>query len=573
MARTALAKNPQPHTSILLVEDQPGDAFVVSSLLDSSRHVNYTTHHVQSQAEALAALAAPRDYDVCLLDLTLPDAAGFSALIEIQELAPNLPVVVLTGINDTELAKRAVGRGAQDYLLKDELEVGTLIRAIDYGMERKRIAKSLFQRANFDTLTGLANRDLFTSRLRHSLARAQRSRVALAILFIDLDRFKPINDTHGHEAGDEALRTAAQRIKSCLRAYDTAARFGGDEFAVLLEGVSNPRDAATIARKILAALIATMNYSGKKLELGASIGIAFTRDDVEQETLLLQADTAMYHAKKDGGNTCRFYAESMQSEANARLGMEEDLRTAIKHDELRLHYQPLIHPNGATLGVEALLRWKHRERGLLSAHEFLLSAEDARLMPELTQWICAQLINDLGKWKNLAPLTLAVNLSLSQLDAPELIAWLMPVLQEKILGQHRLALEIPEDLLAQLNPKRLALLGKLSEMGVSLHLDHFGRSALALSTLNALPFSLLKLDHSLIQSMSKDVPGDVLIRVAITLAHQLGMKAGAVGVETQWQAEALKGHSCDLIQGFITCEPMSGDELVQWMRRQESTRI
>lgn len=568
MAKSALALQTLPEIRVLLVEDNSSDAFVVSSLLNDNHLIDYRAHHVRLQSEAVALLAT-ESFNVCLLDLNLSDTDGFSALINIQEKAPGMPVLILTGMNDMALAKRAVGRGAQDYLLKDELEIGSLSRAIDYAMERKRLEKDLFQRANCDTLTDLANRDMFQSRLQMAVARSERSGSGVAVLFIDLDHFKHINDTHGHDAGDAVLKNVAQRIRAALRIYDTPARFGGDEFAVLLEGIHNARDAATVAHKILRSLSVPLHYHGQALCIGASIGIAFSDDHIAPETLLQHADIAMYHAKKEYGNAYRFYTESMHEETSARLNLEEDLRNAISSNQLRIAYQPCVNPDGeAVIGVEALLRWMHPARGLLLAHEFLPAAETSRLMPRIAKWMCLQLYQDIAMWnaKELPPLNIAINLSISQVDAPDMLEWITPIANKEFLGHHTLAVEIAEEAIVPISGARFMALAMLHDRGVSLHLDHFGHRSLPMTTLCSLPFSLLKIDRTLIQNMNKEIPTDVLISTAILLAHHLGMKAGAVGVEEQWQARALKAQSCDVIQGFLTMEPMTAGQLVSWLK-------
>lgn len=568
MVRSTLARQVLPLIQVLLVEDNPSDAFLVENLLGDSNIAEYKTHCVKTQSSAIEALAT-QSYDVCLLDLTLPDATGFSALIDIQEKAPDMPVLVLTGMNDMALAKGAVSRGAQDYLLKDEMEMTGLSRSINYAMERKRLEKELFQRANCDSLTGLSNREAFLNRLHMAIARAERTGMGIGVLFIDLDRFKPINDLQGHDAGDEVLRIVATRIKEVLRPYDTPARFGGDEFAVLLENMYNSRDAAYIARKIVKEISAAIPYHHLALEVSASIGVAFSYAPAEAEMLLHHADTAMYHAKRDGGCAYRFYADSMHEETLERLSLEEKLLAALQAKELRLYYQPFITPNGeAIVGVEALLRWAHPERGLLSAHEFIPAAEAARLMPEITEWICKQLREDIAVWNEqaLPPLSVAINLSVSQLDSSDVVEQLASVADKKLLGGHKFAVEIPEEAMSSLSQKRFLTIGKISALGIDLHLDHFGRGSLSLTALHSLPFSLLKLDMSLIKNMKDEVDGDVLIRAAIMLAHHLGMKAGAVGVESPWQAKILQSQSCDLMQGYLTMHPMSAEQLADWIK-------
>ena len=568
MAQSALAERPVSTIHILLVEDNPGDAFLFGSLLNDSSAAEYKMHYVRSEFAAIATLAE-ETFDVCLLELTLPDASGFSALINIQEKAPDMPVLILTGMHDTTLAKRAVSRGAQDYLLKDELELTILARAIDYAMERKRAEKELFQRANYDVLTGLANRELFMNRLKMVLSRSERLHLNVAVLYIDLDHFKAINDIYGQEAGDETLRTVAQRIRTSLRSYDTPARLGGDEFAILLEGIDNPRDVATVAQKCISLLANSIPYHGKNLQTGASIGIAFVQDSTVPEVLLQYADTAMYHAKKEGGNAYHFYAPEMHKEATARLAFEEELRAAIIAQQLKPYYQPSMSPNGKKiLGVEALLRWEHTGRGLLSAHEFLPVAEAARLMPEIGKLLCAQVQKDMAIWNmnRLPPLNITLNLSTSQLDVSEITKWLAPLAQKELLGKHRLAVEIPEEAVALHSPMRIAVLNKISQMGIELHLDHFGRGSLSLTALHSLPFCVLKIDTSLIQNMSNIHEDNILIRAVILLTHHLGMEVAAVGIENPWQMKELVKQGCDRIQGFLLARPMTAEELVEWLK-------
>jgi diguanylate cyclase (GGDEF)-like protein len=573
MPRTALSRRAEPALQLLLIEDNPSDAFVVGSLLDQFAGTPYDVQQAATQTQALQLLDE-QGFDVCLLDLTLPDADGFSALIELQQKVPTMPVLILTGVNDMALAKQAVGRGAQDYLLKDELDGTALARSVDYAIERKRTEKTLFERANYDGLTGLANRVLFETRLHLALAKAARLNAAAALLYIDLDGFKPINDLYGHNAGDEALKVTAQRLKTALRAYDTSARLGGDEFAVLLENISSPRDAAVIARKLIQAIAMPIPYYGKRIELGASIGIAFVDRPIAAEALLRNADTAMYQAKKEAGNCYRFYAPETHGIAQAHLKLEEELKTALNYAEFCLYYQPYLAASGdKVVGVEALLRWENPRRGTLQPEEFLPIAEVGRMMPEIGGWVGTRLRRDIALWNQqaLLPLEIALNLSASQLDAAGLIEWIAPVVKEDFLGNHQLVAEIPEDALASVDEGRRTTLLRLYEMGVNLHLDHVGRTSLPLQTLPTLPFSLLKLDRSMIQNMMDDRAGETITRAAISLAHDLGMKAGAVGVETVWQQQALAAQQCDVLQGFLTAQPMAAEQLAPWLAAKESS--
>lgn len=568
MGRLSPAKRQVPVYKLLLVEDDPSDAFLVESLLGGMTDADYQLEHVRTQSGAILALAQ-RSFDACLLDMSLPDASGFSALVDIQEKAPDMPILILTGLKDEAIAKRAVSRGAQDYLLKDEMKVEVITRSVGYAIERKRMEKDLFIRANHDGLTGLANRELFLSRLEMALARVSRTDSGVAVLFIDLDRFKPINDAYGHDAGDEALKMVAERLRASLRTYDTPARLGGDEFAALLEGIHSSRDAATVAQKIGDALVQPMFYQQHRLVIGASIGIAYIDEPAGLEEVLQHADAAMYHAKKEG-NTYRFYSADMQQQISQRIQMEEELRIGIAADEIRLYYQPYVAlADQKILGVEALLRWAHPDRGLLSAREFLPVVDSARMMPEISAWITGQLRRDIGQWnaEGLPPMEVAINLSESQLDDPRFLEWITPLAQKDFLEGHRLAAEISEEAILKISGTRFMTLAKLHELEIALHLDRCATNALPLTVLTSVPFSLMKVDASLVQKLNNDVSERVLISSVIILAHHLGIQVGAVGVETARQMEWLAEHACDIVQGLYTAEPMTAQQLAAWIKR------
>lgn len=567
MAKPALAQRPLPGTKLLLVEDNASDAYMIGEMLAATEGAAYEIHHVTTQAEAIAALAE-HTFDACLLDLSLPDTDGFSALLALLGKAPDLPVLILTGDNDMALAKRAVSRGAQDYLLKDDLEKALLSRSIGYAIVRKNSEKSLFQRANYDPLTGLTNRTMFESILAITLTRAARTGSGTALLFIDLDRFKSINDNEGHEAGDAVLKTVSERLQSVLRAYDTAARFGGDEFAVLLEAVATPRDAAAIAQKIISAILAPIPYRNKLLEVGASIGIAFTDKASSPGVLLQYADTAMYNAKKDGGSSYRFYAPAMHGLATANMRLEDELKTALHAEQLRLFYQPYMNVSDNTLlGVEALLRWEHPQRGMLAPDDFLGAAEAARIMADIGAWTALRLRRDIAFWSAsfLPPFEVSLNLSASQVGMPSLIDCLSPLAQKHIAGGHRLAIEIPEEALGSFTDAHFTMLHQLHAMGIALQLDHFGRGSLSLPLLLSLPFTMLKLDLTRVQDMVDGTGNDTLISAAILLAHQLGKKVCAVGVEIEWQRSKLTSLKCDALQGFLYTPPMDTKQLAEWI--------
>ena len=562
--------------SILVVEDNLSDQFLIRSLLDEMPSMHCRMYAVKTRLEALQMLAR-QSFTLCLLDLTLPDTTGFSALTDIQNVMPDLPVIILTGMDDADLARRALGRGAQDYLVKDELELHSLSRAIDYAIERKRIESTLFRRVCHDSLTGLMGKQLFESQLGMALLRAQRSPSGTAIFMMDMDGFRVFNEKHGYVAGDHVLHLMGQRFKEAVRAYDMIARMDNDRFAILFEGINHARHAAALAHKFLSLVSRPFSLrTGASCMVHISIGIAFTQQLVPPEEMLEHATSALMLAKQDGGNSYRFYEHVMQYSTAKALELEHSIQQGLKKDEFHLAYQPYapVHSEQA-MGVEALLRWANPTEGLLLRDSFFPAAETASLMPALGCLIGAHIQKDLVFWQHetLPSLEITLSLSASQLDSTDLLEWIRPLVQPEILGEHQLAVEIPEAVFAQNMINRVAVLCKLGNLGIRLHLNHFDGAVLPLQTLLMLPFSMIKLDASVLKRMVDHMEGDALLSTAALLAHHRGIRVAAVGVEMPLQKRLLAQHQCEVVQGHLTAYPMTAQQFSHWMKHTSSDTV
>ncbi|MEQ1528672.1 MAG: EAL domain-containing protein [Methylococcales bacterium] len=419
--------------------------------------------------------------------------------------------------------------------------------------------------AHHDALTGLFNRVLLRDRLNHALERAKREGGRLALLFIDLDRFKFINDTLGHPVGDEILKLTAQRISLSVRAEDTVARLGGDEFVLLLEDEVNKRRAAEVARKLIQLLVSPMTIDGHTLTVTASIGIALYPSDGEDvDSLLKHADLAMYRAKEKGRNTFHFFAAELSTGALDRLVMENALRGAVERKELLIHYQPQINfGNGELAGVEALLRWQHPEFGLVLPCRFISLAEEMGIIYEIGHWVlneaCRQTAEWLAQGYNIP--RVSVNLSMQQVERADLVKLVTEVLTNTGLAARRLELEVTESMIMNHPEKSIKVLDALRKLGVSLAVDDFGTGYSCLAYLKQLSLDRLKIDKSFVRDIGNDPNSEAIIRVIIALAKTLALTTIAEGVETAEQAAFLKDGGSDIAQGFWFAYPQTVADL------------
>jgi diguanylate cyclase (GGDEF)-like protein/PAS domain S-box-containing protein len=435
--------------------------------------------------------------------------------------------------------------------------------------ERKRAEEKVKHLAFHDSLTGLPNRLLFSDRLRVGMVHANRYREKLAVLFLDIDRFKVINDSLGHSIGDELLRRIAERVGGCIRQEDTIARLGGDEFTVLLPGIAKEEDAATIANKILEAVRLPFFIEHRELFITTSIGVTLYPDDgADPETLVRNADTSMYRAKEQGRDNYQLYAPAMNSRALERLSLESRLRQALQNRELVVYYQPLIElATGQIRGAEALLRWQHPELGLVPPGDFISIAEVSGLIVPIGQWVLRTACAQASAWqKNGYPLSVAVNLSSRQFQQADLVFQVTEALQQANLSPASLDLEITESNAMQNAELSISALWDLKNLGLSLSMDDFGTGYSSLNYLKRFPIDRIKIDQSFVRDVTRD-PDDAAIAAAIiAMAHSLKLTAVAEGVETEAQLEFLRAQKCDEMQGYLFSPPIPAaqfDELLE----------
>ncbi|MEW6542375.1 MAG: EAL domain-containing protein [Nitrospirota bacterium] len=430
--------------------------------------------------------------------------------------------------------------------------------------ERRLAEQRLDDLAYYDPLTGLPNRRLFLDLLNQALARARRTDRLVALMFLDLDRFKLINDSLGHAIGDLLLKAVASRLTASVRTSDTVARLGGDEFTVILEDLTSSEDAGRIAQKILDAVAIPVLLEGHEIFISASVGIAlYPTDDRERDSLIKSADTAMYTAKKDGG-TFQFYSADMNVKAVERLTLETGLRHALKRGEFVLFYQPLVDfHEGRMVGVEALVRWRHPERGLLLPNTFVPLAEETGLIVPIGEWVLRTACVQTRAWQEggFPLLRVAVNLSRRQFQQKNLIQVIQQVLNETGLAPHCLELELTESLLIEDSEETISALRALHGMGIRLSIDDFGAEYSSLGYLKRLPISTLKIDRSFVRDIATNPDDASITQAIITLAHCLNLNVIAEGVETEGQVEFLRAHRCNEMQGYYFSQPLTAGKM------------
>jgi len=433
--------------------------------------------------------------------------------------------------------------------------------------ERKVLEEQLEHQAFHDPLTDLSNRRLFIDRLGHALARTQRRRgKRVAVLFMDLEGFKVVNDSLGHETGDRLLVAVSQRLKGCLRPEDTLARFGGDEFVVLLEDVEGPQEAVRVAERIIDELKNRFVLDGRELYARASIGIALGEDRTKDpDDLLRDADTAMYRAK-DGGLGYSVFDQVMYEKAIERLEAENDLGRAVEQEEFVVHYQPIVSlQTGEVVAVEALVRWEHPERGLLDPEEFVPMAEESGLVIPMGEQVLREASLRAKEWQDahphLPPLVMSVNLSARQLSRPDLAASVEDILKETGLEGSCLTLDVTETIYVRALAGNTETLHRLRDLGAKISIDDFGMGYSSLAYLKRLPADSLKIDRSFVKGLGEDVEDTAIVHTIIELAHTLGLEVIAEGVESEGQATLLREMGCDMAQGYHFSKPLPSEEI------------
>src|ERR1700689_5402553 len=682
---------------LLMIEDNPGDVRLLKEMFAEQGLREMELTHVESLAEAEHYLAF-RTVDVILVDLKLPDAIGLESVRRAHAAAPRVPLVVLTKMDDESMSSEALREGAQDYLIKGQIDARGLVRALRNAVERKAMDEALFAEkeraqvtlnsigdavictnvsgkitflnlvaqkmtgwsceeavglrmaevlrimdaasgettpnpmemavgqnrtvllpsncilirrdgfeipiedsvspihnregkiegvvivfrdvsaaramsvqmaysAEHDFLTGLPNRMVFKDRLSKAIASAQRYNKQVAVLFLDFDGFKHINDSLGHPIGDKLLQSISKRLINCVRSSDTVSRQGGDEFIVLLSEVRHAEDAAITARRMLQAVAEAHSIEKRDLHITTSIGVSVFPDDGQNaETLIKNADTAMYQAKENGPTTYQFFTPAMNVRAVERQSIEEDLRGALKRQEFALHYQPEIDlKTGAITRAEALLRWTHPTRGPIPPMQFIPIAEDSGLILPIGAWVLREALKQSREWADagLPAITMSVNVSAVQFRNEKFLENLFAILDETGLDPKHLELELTESVLMKRAEFTASILKTLRDRGVQVSVDDFGTGYSSLSYLRKFPVDALKIDQTFIRHIGAAGEDTTIVSAVLGMARNLKLRVIAEGVEKLEELEFLRAHQCDEVQGFYFSRPVPPQQFVK----------
>jgi diguanylate cyclase (GGDEF)-like protein len=548
---------------VLLVEDDARAALELGDMLRSVWSRGLVISHTQHVGDAVQELA---DHGATCVLLDLHDQPTLEALGELSAASPATPIVVVADGDDGEMGIAVVRAGAQDYLVRSELDASRLVRAVTYAVERKRGEAALALQALHDPLTALPNRALFLDRLRGALDRSRRTSGPVAVLFVDVDGFKQINDTLGHGAGDRLLMELAERFRGMLRPMDTVARFGGDEFTFLFEGLESEQEAALVAHRVTQSASLPLALAGEQRTVSISIGVYMVTDPQEEiDDVIRQADTAMYRAKESGGDRFEVFEDVMAHLPGPRSHLERELRQAIERAELRVHYQPRVSFNDETglEGFEALVRWEHPELGLMEPVEFMSIAEETGLIVPIGEWVIDHALDQVERWRESRPgVTISVNLSARQLSDSHLVEHLADTIRDGGHDPAVLCLEVAEGALEAAPELAMRQLAALNELGITLAIDDFGTGTSSSITLSDLPVHILKIDTTLVSRLGLTDSDSDPVSDAVELGHALGLKVVAEGVETDAQLAQLRRLGCDGAQGFLFSEPMPEESVL-----------
>lgn len=551
---------------VLLVEDNPGDARLVELLLSEVVTSAFDILRAATLGEAFERLNK-NEFDVALLDLSLPDASGLDSVTALQSAAPYLPLVVLSGMADEEVALRAIQGGAEDYLVKGLGDGALISRSIRYAIERKKAEERLAYLSQYDSLTGLANRALFQDRLAQAVARAERDEAMVTLISLDLDRFKDFNDALGHSVGDMLLKTAATRLRECVRDGDTVARLGSDEFGIILENVSDVQFVASVAQKISTTLTEPFTMRDQEMYLSAGMGIA-VRPPSEADGLMRDANAALGRAKAAGPDNYQFFSPEMNVEAFERLAFESSLRRALEREEFELHYQPQVDLHtGRIVGAEALLRWNRPEQGIVSPARFIPVLEQTGMILAVGAWVMETACKQTREWRDrglMPDLRISVNLSAKQFAQRDLGEIISDILERTGLDPDALELEVTESLLMEdTEESNLKLRQLKADRGVRVSIDDFGTGYSSLAYLKRFPLDVLKIDQSFVRDLTEESDDASIVSAIVSLAHNLRLKVIAEGVETAAQLEYLRRQDCDEAQGYYFSRPLPTAEFVR----------
>jgi len=562
--------------NLLLIDDDTVDRMnTIRSLKKSPQQTEVT--EANSVEDGLKK-ALDQQFDLILLDYQLPTMNGLRLLKSLRQTTrKNTPVVMLSHSNDEKIALECIEAGAQDFIPKSEITASRLMRAILHAKERNKIEQQLLDSheklrtlAELDTLTGLANRYVFESRLSTALPMAKREGKSLALLMLDLDKFKDVNDSLGHAAGDTLLIEVAKRLQSTLREGELLCRLGGDEFAILVHQLENVSLVRLLSQRILATLAKPLTIEDHNLKVSASIGIAtYPECATDAGQLFKCADAAMYRSKENGRNQAHFYSKTLHEQAQKRIEIERELHQGLARDEFVLYYQPQVDAQSEKMvGVEALIRWQHPIKGLLGPIEFIAIAEDIGLIEAIGRWVLETACKQLHQWQKTfqlqdKDLSMAVNLSALQLGHTDFVEHIEKTLADNNISPDCLELELTESALIKNIAHSSEQLKALSSRHVQLALDDFGTGYSSLLQLQKYPFQVLKIDKSFIQPILDQNTDARFLRAINRFAKTLGLLVVAEGVETEPQKNWCQQLKFDRIQGYYFAKPMSADELAK----------
>lgn len=560
---------------ILIAEDDPVSRRLLQALLVKWGYEVVVTRDGEEAWSVLQQENAPR---LVIVDWMMPGMDGVQICRRVRDRHDSLYtyILLLTAKSQKEDIIRGIRAGADDYITKpfDANELNARLRAgkriLDLQSELISTRETLRVQATHDPLTNLPNRLLFSDRLTQRLADARRQKQALAVMYLDLDRFKIINDTLGHNLGDLLLKEVAQRLLHCLRDSDTLARMGGDEFTIILTNIESTDNATIVAEKVLDSLSGPFFLAGRELFISASIGISlYPSDGTDVETLVKNADTAMYRAKEQGRNMYQLYTESLNTAALEWMTLENSLRKALERQEFLVYYQPRVDMHTERiLGTEALVRWQHPEYGIVPPAQFIPLAEETGLIMPISEWVlhAACLQNKAWQDAGFEPMTIAVNISARQFQQENLVKTITDTLAKTDLRPEHLDLELTESTLMQDPDAAIAVLRELKSMGIRVSIDDFGTGYSSLSYLKRFPVDAVKIDRSFVRDITTNPDDAAIAGAVVAMAHSLKLNVIAEGVETLEQLEFLRNIKCNEMQGYFVSPPVPVDDLNHILR-------
>ncbi|MBN2443429.1 MAG: EAL domain-containing protein [Spirochaetales bacterium] len=562
--------------NILLIDDDEEDYLITRDIISEIKYRKYKINWISSYEKALREVQKDV-YDVFLIDYNMGAKTGLDLIDEMGDVNRNIPIIILTGLDDYEIDIQAMKRGVSDFLQKDKLSAEQLERSIRYAIEKKKAENQIFYLAYYDPLTNLPNRIFFNEQLKYALAHAIRYKRILAVMFLDLDNFKLINDSLGHHVGDLLLKEVAQRLHAIIRkdystaknnlktCVDTVARLGGDEFTISLTEITAFENASMIADRIIGSLNKSFNIEGHEIFTGVSIGISlYPADADDTDTLLKYADNAMYYAKNKGKNRFQYYQKSMNDDVMNKIDIINNIRKAKDQNEFLLYYQPKMNiKTGKLTGLEALIRWNNKGKGPIQPIDFIPFAKEHNLIEYITDWVLHEIGKQLLKWDRdkLKLLPVSINMHVNQFKNNDIIDYMKNIIDSYHISPGLLELEVTESIFMEDMNLIISNLNKLQSMGFFISMDDFGMSFSSLNRLKHITCNILKVDRSFIKSINESPTDNIIINSIISIGHALNMEIIAKGVETVPQFEFLDQNNCNSIQGYLLSPPLPQEKI------------